>query len=103
VLVCAETAPKLRRLRNQRTRKVQTLFGTITVEAPHISACPCRIVWGFADVPLPPLAELLADRCMPEFRRFQAELSAVRHREKEWVRRVGASPPMRMTASWVRS
>ena len=29
------------------TRKCQTLFGTITVTAPRISACPCRNDWGF--------------------------------------------------------
>ena len=33
---------KLRRLCDQRTRRVQTLFGTIAVDAPRISACPCR-------------------------------------------------------------
>ena len=31
----------LRRFRDRRTRKIQTLFGTITVDAPRISACPC--------------------------------------------------------------
>ena len=25
-----------------RTRKIQTLFGTVTVDAPRISICPCR-------------------------------------------------------------
>jgi hypothetical protein len=33
---------KLRRLRDQRTQKVQMLFGTITVDAPRISLRPCR-------------------------------------------------------------
>jgi hypothetical protein len=32
----------LRRRRDNRTRKIQTLFGTITVDAPRISVCPCR-------------------------------------------------------------
>ena len=32
---------KLRRLRDSRTRKIQTLFGTVTVEARRISTCPC--------------------------------------------------------------
>jgi hypothetical protein len=36
---------KLRRLRDGRTRKVQTLFGTITVDTPRISVCPCRNHW----------------------------------------------------------
>jgi hypothetical protein len=64
----------LRRLRDSRTRKLQTLFGTIAVEAPRISACPCRNDWGFLDVSRSPLTELLPDRCPPEFRRLQAEL-----------------------------
>jgi hypothetical protein len=60
----------------QRTRKIQTLFGTITVDAHCISACPGRNLWAFVDVSLSPLAKLLPDRCTPELRRLQAELSA---------------------------
>jgi hypothetical protein len=56
--------------------KVQTRFGTVTVDAPWISACPYKNDWGFVDVSLSPLAELLSDRCTPEFRRLQAELRA---------------------------
>ena len=67
---------KLRRRRDNRTRKIQTLFGTITVDAPRISVCPCQNDWGFVDVSLSPLADLLPDRCTPELRRLQAELSA---------------------------
>ena len=67
---------KLQRLRDQRTRKVQTSFGTIAVDAPRICTWPRRNVWGFVDVSLPPLAELLPDRCTPELRRLQAELGA---------------------------
>jgi len=76
---------KLRRLRDQRTRKIQTLFGTITVDAPRISACPCGNSWGFVDVFLSPLAELLPDRCTSELRHLQAELSA-RHSYREAAR-----------------
>jgi hypothetical protein len=45
---------KLRRQRDNRTRKIQTLFGTITVDAPRISVCPCQNDWGFVDVSLSP-------------------------------------------------
>lgn len=41
--------------------------------------------WGFTDVSMPPLIELLPDRCTPEFRRLQAELSA-RHSYREAAR-----------------
>jgi hypothetical protein len=69
---------RLRRLRDGRTRKIQTLFGTITVDAPRISVCPCRNDWGFVDVSQSPLAALLPDRCTPELQRLQAEVSARR-------------------------
>jgi hypothetical protein len=82
--VCTDCM-KLRRLRDRRTRKIQTLFGIIAVDAPRISACPCRNVWGFVDVSLSPLAKLLPDRCTPELRRLQAELSA-RHSYREAAR-----------------
>jgi hypothetical protein len=76
---------KLRRLRDQRTRKIQTLFGTVTVDAPRISVCPCTGGPGFVDVSWSPLTELLPDRCTPELRRLQAELSA-RHSYREAAR-----------------
>ncbi|WP_284945146.1 ISKra4 family transposase [Acidisoma cladoniae] len=76
---------KLRRRRDSRTRKIQTLFGTIAVDAPRISVCPCRNNWGFVDVSQSPLAELLLDRCTPELRQLQGELS-VRHSYREAAR-----------------
>jgi hypothetical protein len=85
---CARVCPgcmKLRRQRDGRTRKVQMLFGTITVDAPRIGVCPCMNTWGFEDVSLSPLAELLPERCTPEFRRLQAELSA-KHSYREAAR-----------------
>ena len=82
--VCGDCL-KLRRLRDQRTRKVQTLFGTISVDAPRISACRCRSGSGFVDVSLSPLTELLSDRCTPELRRLQGELGA-RHSYREAAR-----------------
>ena len=39
----------LRRVRDGRTRKIQTLFGTITVDAPRISCCSCS-GQGFVDI-----------------------------------------------------
>ena len=47
--------------------------------------CPCQNDWGFVDVSLSPLADLLPDRCTPELRRLQAELSA-RHSYREAAR-----------------
>jgi hypothetical protein len=76
---------KMRRRRDSRTRKIQPFFGTITVDAPRISVCPCRNDWGLVDVSQSPLAELVPDRCTPELRRLQAQLSA-RHSYREAAR-----------------
>jgi hypothetical protein len=83
---------KLRRLRDQRTRKIQILFGTISVDAPRISACQCRTGLGFEDVSQSPLTELLPDRCTPELRRLQAELGA-RHSYRGAARLLGMLLP----------
>jgi hypothetical protein len=83
---------KLRRRRDSRNRKIQTLFGTITVDAPRISVCPCKDSWRFVDVSQSPLAELLPDRRTPELRRLQAELSA-RHSYREAARLLAALLP----------
>jgi len=51
--VCARVCPaclKLRRQRDCRTRTIQTLFGTVTVEAPRIGICPCSNTMGFVDL-----------------------------------------------------
>src|ERR1700678_1425025 len=61
------------------------LFGTIIVTAPRISVCPCSSDWGFVDISSSSLAELLPDRCTPELRQLQAELSA-RHSYREAAR-----------------
>jgi hypothetical protein len=72
----------LRRRRDRRTRTIQTLFGTVEVDAPRISICPCSNEMGFVDLSFSPLAQLFPDRCTPELRRIQAELGA-RHSFRE--------------------
>ena len=54
----------------------------VTVEAPRISICRCSNTMGFIDLSFSSLADLLPDRCTPEFRRVQAELGA-RHSFRE--------------------
>lgn len=83
--VCKRVCPeclKLRRQRDCRTRTVQTLFGTVVVDARRISICPCSNTMGFVDLSFSPLAALLLDRCTPELRRVQPELGA-RHSFRE--------------------
>jgi hypothetical protein len=82
--LCGECL-KLRRLRDGRTRKIQTLFGTITVTAPRISACPCMNDWGLVDVSSSSLTDLLPDRCTHELRQLKAELGA-RHSYRKAAR-----------------
>jgi hypothetical protein len=70
--ICSECLT-LRRQRDCRNRTIQTLFGTVEVDAPRISVCPCSNEMGFVDPSFSPLAQLLPDRCTPELRRVQAE------------------------------
>jgi len=79
--VCPE-CPKLRRQRDCRTRTIQTLFGTVAVDAPRITICPCSNTMGFFDLSFSPLTQLLPDGCTPKLRRVQAELGA-RHSFRE--------------------
>jgi hypothetical protein len=57
-------------IRDRRTRTLQTLFGTVRVEAPRIRLCTCIDTAPFEEVSFSPLADLLPDRCTPEFRRL---------------------------------
>ena len=72
----------MRRQRDCRTRTIQTLFGTVKVDAPRISICPCSNEMGFVDLSFSPLTQLFPDRCTPELRRVHAELGA-RHSFRE--------------------
>ena len=80
------------RRRDRRTRAVQTLFGTVVVDAPRLGVCPCQNSFGSNDVSISPLARLLPDRCTPELRRVQAELGA-RHSRREAARLPSTLPP----------
>jgi hypothetical protein len=87
-IACARVCPdcmKLRQQRDQRTRTLQTLFGTVKVAAPRIRLCACADTLGMADVSFSPLAQVLPDRCTAELRHLQAELGA-RHSYREAAR-----------------
>ena len=87
-VTCARVCPdclKLRPLRDQRTRTLQTLFGTVDVAAPRIRLCACADTLGLFDVSLSPLSDLLPDRCTGELRRLQTDLGA-RHSFREATR-----------------
>ena len=66
----------LQPLKDRRTRRLQTLFGTVEVEAPRIRVCRCRVTAPMAAVVVSPVCTLLTARCTPELERVQAELGA---------------------------
>jgi len=73
--VCPECR-SLRPLKERRTRRLQTLFGTVEVEAPRFKVCRCRMTTPLAEVTVSPVCALLTARCTPELERMQAELGA---------------------------
>src|SRR5215213_5638404 len=65
------------RVKDRRPRRLQTLFGTLEVEAPRLKACPCRGAVGGPGATASPVRELpRGARCTPELERVQAELGA---------------------------
>jgi len=66
----------LQPLKGRRTRWLQTLFGTVEVEAPRFKACRCRQPVPMTGVTVSPVCALLSARCTPELERVQAELGA---------------------------
>jgi len=57
----------LQPLKDRRTRRLQTLFGTVEVEAPRFKLCRCRQSAPMAEaVTFSPVCALLMARCTPE-------------------------------------
>ncbi len=73
--VCAACGV-LQPFQDRRTRRLQTLFGTVEVEAPRFKMCRCRLTTPMAAVTVSPVCALLTARCTPELERVQAELGA---------------------------
>jgi len=74
--VCAACGV-LQPFKDRRTRRLQTLFGTVEVEAPRFKVCHCRssATQELART-VSPVCALLTARCTPELERVQAELGA---------------------------
>ena len=74
--VCAACGV-LQPLKDRRTRRLQTLFGTVEIEAPRFKVCRCCRPASLAEAEtLSPICALLTARCTPELERVQAELGA---------------------------
>jgi hypothetical protein len=63
-------------LKDRRTRRLRTLFGTVEVEAARFRVCRCRPSAPMAAMVFSPVCALLTARCTPELERVQAELGA---------------------------
>ena len=63
-------------LKDRRTRRLQTLFGTVEVKAPRFRACRCCPLAPMEAVVSSPVCRLLTARGTPELERVQAELGA---------------------------
>ncbi len=53
-------------LKDRRTRRLQTLFDTVEVEASRFKACSCRQPVPMTGVTVSPVCALLSARCTPE-------------------------------------
>ena len=74
--VCAACG-MLQTLKDRRTRRLQSLFGTVEVEAPRFKVCRCRPSAPMVEArTVSPVCALLTARCTPELKRVQAELGA---------------------------
>jgi len=63
-------------VKDRRQRRVQSLFGTVDVEAPRYRICRCRLPPCVDEATFSPVSELLPGRCTPELERIQAEVGA---------------------------
>ncbi|WP_157033691.1 hypothetical protein [Belnapia moabensis] len=63
-------------VKDRRTRRLQTLFGTEEVEAPRFRVCQCRPLAPVVAAVSSPVCRLLTARGTPELERVQAELGA---------------------------
>ena len=63
----------LRPLKDTRTRRLNSLFGTVDVPAPRFKPCRCAIA---VQSTLSPASELMPDRCTPEYEGTLAKMGA---------------------------
>jgi hypothetical protein len=63
-----------RPLKDVRTRRLLSLFGTVEVQAPRFLPCRCAVT---CHRTLSPVAEILPDRCTPEYERLVAKMGSL--------------------------
>ena len=62
-----------RPLKDFRSRRLVSLFGTVEVRAPRFTPCRCAVTCRRT---LSPIAEIMPDRCTPEYERVVAKMGA---------------------------
>src|SRR5260370_12134209 len=63
-----------RPLKDVRTRRLLSLFGTVEVRAPRFLPCRCAVTSRHT---LSPIAEIMPDRCTPEYERLIAKMGSL--------------------------
>ena len=63
-----------RPLKDQRSRRLVSLFGTVKVRAPRFAPCRCAVTCRRT---LNPVAEIMPDRCTPEYERTVAKMGSL--------------------------
>jgi PHP family Zn ribbon phosphoesterase len=63
-----------RPLKDQRSRRLVSLFGTVEVRAPRFTPCQCAVT---CRQTLNPVAEIMPDRCTPEYERTVAKIGSL--------------------------
>jgi hypothetical protein len=61
-------------LKDRRSRRLVSLFGTVEVRAPRFTPCRCAVT---SRRTLSPVAEIMPDRCTPEYERVVAKMGAL--------------------------
>ena len=63
-----------RPLKDLRSRRLVSLFGTVDVRAPRFTPCRCAVTCRRT---LSPVGEIMPDRCTPEYERVVAKMGAL--------------------------
>jgi hypothetical protein len=63
-----------RPFKDARARRLLSVFGTVEVRAPRFSPCRCAVTRRHT---LNPVAEILPDRCTPEYERIIAKMGSL--------------------------
>jgi hypothetical protein len=61
-------------LKDVRARRLLSVFGTVEVRAPRFSPCRCAVTHRHT---LNPVAEVMPDRCTPEYERLIAKMGSL--------------------------